>query len=64
MAKQHKNPFKELEASLKEAPPGMKKKVMNDIAAAKLIMELASLFSVNMGNALRKLFRTLGETEH
>lgn len=64
MAKQHKNPFKELEASLREAPPGMKKKVMNDIATAKLIMELASLFSVNVGNALRKLFRTLGETEN
>ncbi|WP_431163428.1 hypothetical protein [Flagellimonas beolgyonensis] len=64
MAKQRKNPFKELEASLLEAPPGMKKKVMNDIAAAKLIMELASLFSINMGAAMRKLFRTLGETEN
>lgn len=61
MAKQHKNPFKELEASLREAPPGMKKKVMNDIAAAKLIMDMASLFSINLGSALRKLFKTLGE---
>jgi len=60
MAKQHKNPFKELEASLREAPPGMKKKVMNDIAAAKLILDMASLFSINMGSALRRLFRTLG----
>lgn len=64
MAEQRKNPFKELEASFLEAPPGMKKKVMNDIAAAKLIMELASLFSINMGTAMRKLFRTLGETEN
>lgn len=61
MAEQHKNPFKELEASLKEAPPEMKKKVMNDIAAARLIMDMASLFSVNLGNALRKLFKTLGD---
>ncbi|MEZ4811783.1 MAG: hypothetical protein R2819_15610 [Allomuricauda sp.] len=62
MARQHKNPFKELEASLREAPPGMKKKVMNDIAAAKLIMDMASLFSINVGSALRRLFRTLGNT--
>jgi len=61
MAKKERNPFKQLEASLKEAPPGMKKKVMNDIAAAKLIMDMASLFSINVGSALRKLFRTLGE---
>ncbi|KAB5486541.1 MULTISPECIES: hypothetical protein [Flagellimonas] len=61
MAEQHKNPFKELEASLREAPPGMKKKIMNDIAAAKLVMDMASLFSINLGSALRKLFRTLGE---
>ncbi|WP_036383016.1 hypothetical protein [Muricauda sp. MAR_2010_75] len=61
MAKKHRNPFKQLEASLKEAPPEMKQKVMNDIAAAKLIMDMAALFSLNVGSALRKLFRTLGE---
>ncbi|WP_420398914.1 hypothetical protein [Flagellimonas sp.] len=60
MAKKIRNPFKELEASLREVPPGMKKKVMNDIAAAKLIMDMASLFSFNVGSALRKLFKTLG----
>ena len=60
MAKKKRNPFRELEASLKEVPPGMKKKVMNDIAAAKLILDLASLFSFNVGSALRKLFKTLG----
>ncbi len=61
MAQQHRNPFKQMEASLKEVPPEMKQKVMNDIAAAKLIMDLAALFSFNVGGALRKLFRTLGE---
>ncbi|MEX0362360.1 MAG: hypothetical protein AB3N10_15390 [Allomuricauda sp.] len=60
MAKKIRNPFKELEASLREVPPGMKKKVMNDIAAAKLIMDMASLFSFNVGSALRKLFKTTG----
>ncbi|MCL6275191.1 hypothetical protein M3P19_14315 [Muricauda sp. 2012CJ35-5] len=60
MAKKMKNPFRELEASLREVPPGMKKKVMNDIAAAKLIMDLASLFSFNVGSALKKLFKTFG----
>ena len=60
MAKKKRNPFKELEASLREVPPGMKKKVMNDIAAAKLLMDMASLFSFNLGSALRRLFRTLG----
>ncbi|MDC6366009.1 MULTISPECIES: hypothetical protein [Flavobacteriaceae] len=60
MAKKKRNPFRELEATLKEVPPGMKKKVMNDIAAAKLIMDMASLFSLNVGSALRRLFRTFG----
>ncbi len=60
MAKKIKNPFRELEASLREVPPGMKKKVMNDIAAAKLIMDLGSLFSFNMASALRRLFKTFG----
>ena len=53
-----RNPFKELEASLREVPPGMKKKVMNDIAAAKLIMDMGSLFSFNLGAALKRLFKT------
>ena len=60
MAKKMKNPFKELEASLKEVPPGMKKKVMNDIATAKLIMDMGALFSFNIGSALRRLFKTFG----
>ena len=57
MAKKHKNPFKELEASLHEAPPEMKQKVMNDIAAAKLIMDMASLFSINLGRRASRCFR-------
>ena len=41
------NPFKELERSLLEVPPEMKKKVMNDIATAKLIIDMGSLYAYN-----------------
>lgn len=69
MAKKHKNPFKELEASLHEAPPEMKQKVMNDIAAAKLIMDMASLFSINLGGCFAQTIQNHGKqlinlTEH
>ena len=41
------NPFKHIDQPLKEVPQELKSKVMSDIAMAKLIMELASLFSYN-----------------
>ncbi|MEO1031491.1 MAG: hypothetical protein AAFX55_08800 [Bacteroidota bacterium] len=34
---------------MKEVPPELKAKVMHDIAMAKLLMELAELFSYNIG---------------
>ena len=43
------NPFKQIDKPLKEVPDELKAKVMNDIAIAKLLMELASLFSVDVG---------------
>lgn len=43
------NPFKQINQPLKEVPPELKSKVMNDIAMAKLLMELAELFSYNLG---------------
>lgn len=43
------NPFKQINQPLKEVPKELKAKVMNDIAMAKLIMELAELFSYNLG---------------
>lgn len=58
MAKEKQNPFKKLEASIKEVPPDMKKKVMNDVATAKLIMELASLFSLNVKSVIQGMFKT------
>ncbi|WP_411894902.1 hypothetical protein [Winogradskyella sp. A2] len=43
------NPFKHINQPLKEVPAELKSKVMHDIAMAKLFMELAELFSYNLG---------------
>lgn len=58
MAKKDKiNPFKELERSLLEVPPEMKKKVMNDIATAKLIIDMGSLYAYNYPAAVKDTLR-------
>ncbi len=46
------NPFKQLNQPLKEVPKELKAKVMHDIAMAKLIMELAELFSYNLSHVI------------
>ncbi|HNQ27278.1 MAG TPA: hypothetical protein PKL92_05100 [Aquaticitalea sp.] len=46
------NPFRKIDKPLKPVPPELKAKVMNDIAMAKLLMEVAGLFSINMGNVI------------
>ena len=58
MADAQNNPFKDLERSLRDVPPHMKKKVMSDVATAKLIMDMASLFTLNYGSVLEGMFRT------
>ncbi|WP_411029835.1 hypothetical protein [Spongiimicrobium sp. 3-5] len=58
MAEQKQNPFKELELSLLDVPPHMKKRVMNDVATAKLVMDMASLFTSNYRHALSGMFKT------
>ena len=58
MADFQNNPFKDLERSLRDVPPHMKKKVMSDVATAKLIMDMASLFTLNYGAVLEGMFRT------
>jgi len=52
------NPFKYINQPLKEVPPELKAKVMTDIAMAKLIMELAALFSYNIGNVIETVMRS------
>ena len=55
--KKNINPFKELERSLMEVPPEMKKKVMNDIATAKLIIDMGSLYTYNYSAAVKDVLR-------
>ncbi len=58
MAKKLNNPFKELDKLVREVPPNLKKKVMKDVAAAKLLMDLASLFTLNYQNLISGMFKT------
>lgn len=58
MAKKIENPFKKLEESLKEVPPHMKKKIMGDVARAKLVIDLASLFTINVKSIIEGMFKT------
>ena len=51
------NPFKDINKPLKEVPVELKAKVMNDIAMAKLLMELAALFSYNIGDLIESVIK-------
>ncbi|SFD04054.1 hypothetical protein SAMN04487987_103117 [Algibacter pectinivorans] len=51
------DPFKLINQPLKEVPPELKNKVMSDIAMAKLIMDLASLFSYNIGDVIETVMK-------
>ena len=51
------NPFKHINQPLKEVPQELKSKVMNDIAVAKLLMELAALFSYNIGDLIESVMK-------
>lgn len=51
------NPFKHINQPLKEVPQELKSKVMSDIATAKLLMDLASLFSVDMAKIVEQTIK-------
>ena len=51
------NPFKQLNQPLKEVPQELKAKVMNDIATAKLLMDLATLFSVDVAKIMEQTIK-------
>ncbi len=51
------NPFEFIDKPLKEVPQELKGKVMNDIAMAKLLMELAALFSYNIGHVIESVMK-------
>lgn len=57
MATMENNPFKHINQPLKDVPAELKSKVMKDIAAAKLLMELASLFSLNVGSVIERTIK-------
>lgn len=52
------NPFRQLNTNLKEVPPELRKKVMNDVAIAKLILDMAVLITSNYSSLLSGLFKT------
>lgn len=58
MLEQNKNPFKGIQGDLKDVPPELRKKVMNDVAMAKLIMEMATLFTGNFSALIEGMLKT------
>jgi hypothetical protein len=58
MLEQDNNPFKALQADLKDVPPDMRKKVMADVAMAKLIMDMATLFTSNYAELISSMLKT------
>lgn len=58
MAKEFDNPFKQLNRNLKEVPPEMRQRVMNDIAIAKLILDMAVLVTSNYSSIFAGMFKT------
>ncbi|WP_350287941.1 hypothetical protein [uncultured Croceitalea sp.] len=58
MANEFDNPFSQLNRNLREVPPEMRQKVMNDIAIAKLILEMAVLVTSNYASLFSGMFKT------
>jgi predicted transcriptional regulator len=52
------NAFKKIAKADKEVPSELKKKVMNDIAKAKVILELSELFGENLPATFGELFKS------
>ncbi|MDT0608598.1 hypothetical protein [Croceitalea rosinachiae] len=58
MENEFDNPFKQLNRNLREVPPEMRQKVMNDIAIAKLILDMAVLVTANYSSIFAGMLRT------
>lgn len=56
------NPFNKIDKPLQEVPVELKDKVMKDIAMAKLLMELADLFSLNVGSVIERTISKRNES--
>ena len=51
------NPFEYINTPLKEVPAELKERVMKDVAYAKLLMDLASLFALNVSSVIERTMR-------
>ena len=51
------NPFEKIEKPFKPVPIKLKGRVMKDIAYAKLLMEIAGLFSFNLASIIEKTIK-------
>jgi hypothetical protein len=63
MLEQNQNPFKNLDGNLKDVPPELRKKVMDDVATAKLIMELSGLFTGSFASIIEGMLQTKAKTK-
>lgn len=52
------NPFEYINKPMREVPEDLKSKVMKDVAKAKLFMDMASLFSLNVGSVVENTIKT------
>lgn len=51
------NPFEYINKPLKDVPAELKERVMKDVAYAKLMMDLASLFSLNVSSVIERTIK-------
>lgn len=51
------NPFEYINKPLKDVPAELKDRVMKDVAYAKLLLDLASLFSLNVGSVVERTIK-------
>ena len=51
------NPFEYINKPMMDVPVELKDRVMKDVAYAKLLMELASLFSLNVGGVIERTIK-------
>ncbi|MCO4822052.1 MAG: hypothetical protein KC469_08290 [Flavobacteriaceae bacterium] len=52
------NPFEYLNKPMYDVPEDLKSKVMNDVAKAKLFMDIAGLFSLNVSSVVENTIKT------
>lgn len=58
MAEKFENPFSQLNTDLREVPPELRQRVMNDVALAKLILDMAILVTSNYSFILSGMLKT------